>query len=134
MTIVSKSTQGSLYLRNDNRIIAWCRNDRQQAHALVSDTLIFPNHWYHIAATFEANGKIRIYINGVRDNQRNLIGSLEVNDWSLKIGQHPKMSWREFTGQITSVMYSNVVFSDYYIEQEMGVGGCMETIFGTWCP
>ena len=80
---------------------------------VASATGLNVNEWYHIAATYDANGgsgNLKIYLNGVLENSSSIQGSISVNNNPVYIGRRLD---RYFSGIIDKVtIYDDVMSPD----------------------
>ena len=55
------------------------------ADRLIGTTTVNDGNWHHVAATYDGFTK-RIYVDGVEQNNRAIIGALIITSTTLKIG------------------------------------------------
>ena len=82
----------------------------------------YTGEWHHLAASWSVSGNsMRIYIDGILDNQDNCGITPYTNDAPVSIGQIGGNIWR-FDGQMDEVKIWNYALTDEQIKQEYNGG------------
>ena len=110
-TIVAKETSdggSSFILRvGDSGIpinmIQWTINQNNGAKMKLNGGLLNTNTWYFIAATYNSNGSIRLFINGVLSNETVFDGTLRNDTSILEIGRSLTNNDRSWIGNLDEV-------------------------------
>lgn len=93
-------------------------------------TNLSKNIWAHITGVADVtNDKIYIYVNGVLENERNFIGTINNPNFSIKIGKSGADSSYNFDGLIDEVRIYNRALSaseisELYLSQASNYGCC----------
>jgi len=100
-------------IRNDGEAQFMIKADGGDRTA-TSQTRLAQNRWYHVAATFDGNQRMRIYINGQLDREENN-GAPPVlwNSQPLRIGRTDYDGNSYFPGYIHHARISNVERTDF---------------------
>lgn len=102
----STLTYGFYFYINNDKVTFEIRGATPDT--LVSNTAILPSSgWTFLAATFKANDKAIIYINGVNDKQINVTGAINTASNDLLLGYRS----HTFNGSIDEVRIYNRVLS-----------------------
>jgi hypothetical protein len=81
---------------------------------LTGSSQLSVNQWYHVAATFDGNNQMRVYLNGVLDGHSN--SGAPPNNWSnapLHIGREAVSNSGHFPGYIQHLHFSNVARTNF---------------------
>jgi len=117
--IISKGPDGAGYellITNDG---PECNLEfRIASGSLISNTLIYENSWYHVAATYDG-AEMKLYINGVPDTSIIASGNLNISNLNLFIGQKSTGAWDKYKGLIDEVRIWNIAQSESDIRNFM---------------
>jgi hypothetical protein len=95
--------------------------------AVSTTTTPLPNTWYHLVGTYDGT-TMRIYLNGVLENTRNVIGNIAQNEAYLGIGTYTgapgTYAW---DGKIPIVRYYHKTLTDNEVLQNYNA---LKTRFG----
>ena len=70
------------------------------------------DEWYHVAATYDTTVGAIVYINGVPDASNPDIGGIDINQFSMLIGENPEATGRLFDGMLDEIMLYNRALSE----------------------
>ncbi len=119
MEIASRSGGGTdldLQIETDNRIKFFIGTGAP--NVAVSNTMVEIDKWYHVAGTYEANSKVRIYVNSNLESTVQIGIARNANTNSFSIGQSMAWPGRFFNGKIDEVKVYNRALSEEEIESE----------------
>jgi hypothetical protein len=106
------------YIKIDNdRKLKFSINANGGGRTLQSSTAVNLNQWYHVAATYDGNGHMKLYINGRLDSQHDEAPlTILYTNLPLRIGRmsnvDPNVS-AYITGYIQNARISNVARTDF---------------------
>jgi hypothetical protein len=80
------------------------------------------DQWYHVAATYDTNVGVTVYINGVADASNSDIGGIVTNEFSLLLGDNPEATGRLLDGVLDEVKIYNRALSEGEILYLAGFG------------
>lgn len=139
------TTPANIFVRTDRSgpTAAWSHqiriNSYGKAEAYIWDgspktvtgsTVLSPGIWYHIAATAESGGKIRLYVNGREEGTPVLIGTLWSGGSAYYVGSNSGQNMRYFDGVIDEVkLYDSVLTREQIIADMVPGEGIVPT---TW--
>ncbi|MFH1904282.1 MAG: LamG domain-containing protein [bacterium] len=109
------SSYGHLLFETD-RVLAVYTDDDNSVEAYAYSAWDY-NEWYHIAQTYDSNGVIRVYSNGVLNSTSGAGKNLTVNTSSLHIGAHGGSNYF-FNGLIDEVGIYNYARSAAQIKMD----------------
>ncbi|NPV08339.1 MAG: LamG domain-containing protein [Anaerolineae bacterium] len=115
MTIVAKSGMGrdlDLQAETDDRFHFFVAGGAGAGGHVVSSTTITPGRWYFIAATYEANHEIRVYVNGALETTVAIPGLQRLpNGNPVTIGESYVFRGRFLSGLVDEVELFNRVLT-----------------------
>ncbi|NDA26964.1 MAG: LamG domain-containing protein, partial [Verrucomicrobia bacterium] len=104
------------------RMIFSIRNGATEA-SVIADNAVPLNTWTHVAGVVEANGNLKLYVNGVlvKSNTQTTVIPREMNRTTGYIG---KSNWADalWNGRITDVRIWNVARTQAEIQAAMAIG------------
>ena len=105
------------------RMLFSVRNGTSVAEVLA-DTAVPLNTWTHVAGVLEANGNLRLYINGVlvKSNTQTAVIPREINRTSNFIGRSNWSADALWNGRITDVRIWNVARTQAEIQAALAIG------------
>ncbi|MBN2592009.1 MAG: laminin G domain-containing protein, partial [Sedimentisphaerales bacterium] len=68
--------------------------------------------WYHVAATYDTNVGATVYINGKADASNPDTGGIDINQFSMLIGENPEATGRLFDGMLDEIMLYDKALSE----------------------
>lgn len=99
-----------------NNKVALRIND-DASNAVIGSTVLNPDTWYHLAATYDANtGKLRAYVNGNLDGTSTKVGPINYKDAKVVIGNGNGNFDLPLMGQIDEVKFFNKALSAQEIQ------------------
>jgi hypothetical protein len=70
------------------------------------------DEWYHVAATYDTKVGAQVYIDGVVDATNPDLGGIDINQFSVLIGENPEATGRLFDGMLDEIMIYNRALSE----------------------
>ncbi len=133
MTIAAKSGSGSdfdLQARTNDRFGFYAANEQ----FVESQTPIEAGQWYHVAATYKANDRIALAINGRPDAETRISVTRPGNTNPLEFGTSTVWGGRFLAGQIADVRLWNIARTAEQIRADMGqrLTGSEADLAGYW--
>ncbi len=80
-----------------------------------SNTSYWDGDWHHVVGTGKSNDKVKLYVDGIIDREKNFPYSMTVNSANLIIGGQP--GWALFGGKLKDVRIYNRALSAEEVEQ-----------------
>ncbi|MFA6256730.1 MAG: LamG-like jellyroll fold domain-containing protein [Candidatus Paceibacterota bacterium] len=102
MQIVGKGSEGKdfdLQINKDNKFHFYVGAGTDVA----SDTVVKTGSWYLVAGTWDSSG-LKMYVNGVLEEDKAVKVSRLASGQNLRIGSHPSFPGRFFNGAISEIM------------------------------
>jgi hypothetical protein len=103
MEIIAKPGSGAdldLQIETDNRVKFYVSGGT----TLISRAPIAAGHWHHVAATYQANGQIALYLDGQLETRQSFAGVRPAAGNPLGIGVNTYWRGRSFEGAMSDVM------------------------------
>jgi len=120
-TIMDKGedqTDGSYVFRirgTEQKMELYLYNSAGSVGSCFGDTVLSPNTWYHVVATFDGT-EIKHYLNGEEDGSCPFSGSIRIGAQPIWIGMYKKGASRAFKGLIGVIRVYRFAFSESEIQ------------------
>ena len=129
MTVVAKSGNGTdldLQVETDNKVHFYVATGAP--NKVISTTTLQTGQWYHLAATYKANDRVEMYVNGVLEATTLIPGVTRgTNSNPLTIGASAQWAGRYFDGRIDEPALYNRALSATEIASVMNGGSYTQT-------
>ena len=122
-TVVMKETSDdlayALYADNGSSRPAGYVKIGGSTYSVTGNSSLALNLWTHLALTYDGT-TLRLFVDGVEQDNRALTGSIEVSSQPLRIGGNTVWSTEDFNGRLDEVRVFNRALSLGEIETDMG--------------
>jgi hypothetical protein len=89
------------------------------AQSLYGNKAVNDGRWHHVAGVYDGS-KMKLYIDGVLDNEKAASGPIPTNNYDVWIGANAEQPNRNFAGQLDELRVWNVARSQNDITTNMG--------------
>lgn len=95
---------------------------------VISRTVVSPNTWYRVVATYQAGDRIALYIDGALDAERMIPGIIRTGNMGpIAVGESSTFEGRFFHGFIDDVGLWNRALSAADVAEGAALGDCRDT-------